>query len=180
MHPFSAALPLSNVQARVTRGALVAHRHSFAPPRCMTSQYRRSFVPLSVSLWDDISDPVFDGVGLAGFKSRADAFLLAWICSFFFISYFFYLFHPSMCWLCGVGVFGLIECSHSLPALHSGLQLIINNTNNNNNNNRNCASLSKSECTSINEFVRNIKCCAAYTHKRNHGFDIFKTRTGQQ
>ena len=32
---------------------------------------------LSVSLWNDLSDPVFDGVGLAGFKSRANAFLLA-------------------------------------------------------------------------------------------------------
>ena len=30
---------------------------------------------------------------------------------------------PSMGWLCGVGVFGLMECSHSLAALHSGLQL---------------------------------------------------------
>ena len=63
--------------ARVTRGALVAHRHSFAPPRCRISQYRRSFVPLSVSLWNDLSAPVFDGVGLAGFKNRANAFLLA-------------------------------------------------------------------------------------------------------
>ena len=77
MHPLSGALPLPYVPARVTRGALVAHRHSFAPPRCWTSQYRRSFVPLSVSLWNDLSDPVFDGVGLAGFKSRANAFLLA-------------------------------------------------------------------------------------------------------
>ena len=63
--------------APVTRGALVAHMHSFAPPRCLTSQYRRSFVPLSVSLWNDHSDPAFDGVGLVGFKSRANAFLLA-------------------------------------------------------------------------------------------------------
>ena len=31
----------------------------------------------------------------------------------------------SMGWLCGVGVFGLIECSHSLPVLHIGLQVII-------------------------------------------------------
>ena len=30
-----------------------------------------------MSLWNDLSDPVFDGVGLAGFKSRANAFLLA-------------------------------------------------------------------------------------------------------
>ena len=73
----SGALPLPYVPARVTRGAFFAHRQSFAPPRCRTSQYRRSFVPLSVSLWNDLSDPVFDGVGLVGFKSRANAFLLA-------------------------------------------------------------------------------------------------------
>ena len=70
-------LPLPYVPERVTRGALVAHRHSFAPPRCRASQYRRSFVPLSVSLWNGLSDPLFDGVGLAGFKSRANAFVLA-------------------------------------------------------------------------------------------------------
>ena len=77
MHPLSGALPLPYVLARVTRGALVAHKHSFAPPRCRTSQYRRSFVTLSVPLWNCLSDHVFDGVGLAGFKSRANAFLLA-------------------------------------------------------------------------------------------------------
>ena len=77
---------------------LLDHRHSFAPPHCGTSQYRRTSVPLSVSLWNDLSDPVFDGVGRAGFKSRANALLL------------FYLFLPSMGWLCGVGGFGLIEC----------------------------------------------------------------------
>ena len=33
--------------------------------------------------------------------------------------------HGNMGWLCLVGVFALIECSHSLPALHNGLQLII-------------------------------------------------------
>ena len=43
---------------------------------------------------------------------------------FLFCLLLFYLL-PSMGWLCGVGVFGLIECSHSLPALHSGLQIII-------------------------------------------------------
>ena len=77
MHALSGALPLQYVPARVTHGALVDHRHSFAPPRCRTSQYRRTFVLLSVSLWNDLSDHVFDGVGLAGSKSRANAFLLA-------------------------------------------------------------------------------------------------------
>ena len=77
MHPLSGALPLPYVPARVTRDALVAHGHSFAPPRCRNSHYRRSFLPLSVSLWNDLSVPVFDGVGLERFKSRANAFLLA-------------------------------------------------------------------------------------------------------
>ena len=48
---------------------------------------------------------------------------------FLFCLLLFYLFLPSMGWLCGVEVFGLIECPHSLPALHSGLH---NNNNNNN------------------------------------------------
>ena len=77
MHPLSCALPLQYVPALVTRGDLVAHRHSFTPPSCTTSQCHRSLVPLSVSLWNNLSDLLFDGVGLAGFKSRANAFLLA-------------------------------------------------------------------------------------------------------
>ena len=71
------ALPVPYVPVRVTRGAVIAHRFTYVPPRCRTSQYRRTFIPLSVSLWNDFSDPVIDGVGQAGFKSRANAFLLA-------------------------------------------------------------------------------------------------------
>ena len=56
LHPLSGALPLTYVPARVTRGALVAHMHSFAPRRCGTTQYLRTFVPLSVSLSNDPSD----------------------------------------------------------------------------------------------------------------------------
>ena len=33
--------------------------------------------PLSVSLWNDLGDPAFEGVGLAGFKNRANAIFLA-------------------------------------------------------------------------------------------------------
>ena len=57
--------------------AIAVCRHTFAPPRCRTSQYCRTFVALSVSLWNDLSYPVFDGLGLAGFKSRANVFQLA-------------------------------------------------------------------------------------------------------
>ena len=77
MHSLFDVLPGPYVPVRGTRGALVAHRHTYAPPRCRTSQYRRTFVALSVSLWNDLADPVFDGVGLAGLESRANAFLLA-------------------------------------------------------------------------------------------------------
>ena len=49
VHPLNGALPGLYVPARVTRGGLVAHLYN----------------------------PVFDGVRLAGFKSRAKAFSLA-------------------------------------------------------------------------------------------------------
>ena len=77
MYPLCGALPVPYVPVRVTRGAVIAHRFTYAPPRCRTSQYRRTFIPLSVSLWNDLSETVFDGVGLACFKSMANAFLLA-------------------------------------------------------------------------------------------------------
>ena len=77
MHPLYGALPVPYVPVRVTRSAVIAHRYIYAATRCRTSQYRRTFVPVYVSLWNNLSDPVFDGVGLAGFKSRANAFLLA-------------------------------------------------------------------------------------------------------
>ena len=77
MHPLYGALPVPYVTVRLTRGAVIAHRYTYAPPRCRTSQYRPTLIPWSVSLWNDLSDPVFDGVGLAGFKSKVNAFLLA-------------------------------------------------------------------------------------------------------
>ena len=77
MQPLTDALPGLHVPVQVTCGALVAHQYTYAPPRCRTFQYHRPFVSLSVSLWNDFADPVFDSVGLAGFKSGANAFLLA-------------------------------------------------------------------------------------------------------
>ena len=75
MNPLNDVLLGPYLPVRVTRVAQVAHRYTNAPPRYRTSQYRMTFVHLSVSLWNDLSDP--DGVGLAGFKSMASAFLLA-------------------------------------------------------------------------------------------------------
>ena len=68
--------------------------------------------PLLVSLWNDLSDTVFDGVGLAGFKSRANAFLLAWSALSFFVSYcFIFFFLP---WVGCVGLGSLDSLSPSL------------------------------------------------------------------
>ena len=75
MHPLYGTLSVPYVPVRVTRGALIAHRYTYGPPCCRTSQYRRTFIPLLLSLWNDLVDPIFDGVGLAGFKSRSNAFL---------------------------------------------------------------------------------------------------------
>ena len=81
MHPLYGALPVPYVPVWVTRGAVISHRYTYAPSRCRTSQYRRTFIPLSVSLWNDLSDPVFDGVGLTGFKNRPMPFywLSCWL-----------------------------------------------------------------------------------------------------
>ena len=76
VHPLNCALPGPYVPARVTRGALVAHWYTYAQPRCRTLQYSRTFIPFSVSLWNDLASSVFDGVGLAGLKIRANVSLL--------------------------------------------------------------------------------------------------------
>ena len=84
MHPHCGALPAPYVPVLVSRRALVTHLYTYAYPRCKTSQYQRTFILLSVSLWNNLADPVFGAVGLAGFKSRANAFLLAQAAQFFF------------------------------------------------------------------------------------------------
>ena len=51
MQTLNDALSGPYVLVQVTRGALAAHRYTYAPPRCRTSQYRRTFVsPFSVPL----------------------------------------------------------------------------------------------------------------------------------
>ena len=52
MYPVGCALPLPYVPARVTRGALIAHRHSFASTRCRfcVRASQNLCAPLGVSL----------------------------------------------------------------------------------------------------------------------------------
>ena len=68
MHPLYISLPVPYVPVRVTRGALVAHRY--------TNVLQDFCSILSVSVKRSCCS-AFDGAGLAGFKSRANAFLLA-------------------------------------------------------------------------------------------------------
>ena len=134
MHPLNGALPGPYVPVMVTRGALVAHPCTYAPPCCATSQYTRTFISLLVSLWNDLANLIFDGVGLADFKRRANAFLLAYAAlSLLWSSTIFpFLFFLSIGWYCLAEVFGLIVCI-SL-SLTLALPTFFNNNNNDNNN----------------------------------------------
>ena len=111
VHPLNGALPGPYVRVWVTRDALVAHRFTYALPRCRTSQYRRTFIFLPVSLWNDHASPVFDGVRLAGFKSRANA--LRWP-QLLYPYYSLLLFFPSSPSFLFFGLIGCISISLSL------------------------------------------------------------------
>ena len=52
MHPLYGALPVPFVPVWITSGAFVTDWYTNAPPHCRTSQFRRNFISLSVSLWN--------------------------------------------------------------------------------------------------------------------------------
>ena len=113
------ALLAPYVSVRVALGALVAHRYTYAPcSRCRTSQYRRTLILISVSLFNDLTHPAFDGMGPAGLMTRANAFFIGFICSLpcclllcsISLLYFCRLY-------CGAGVFRLIGCKSLFPNL---------------------------------------------------------------
>ena len=92
IHPLHCALPVLYLPVRVTRGALVAHRYTYALSRSRTWQYCMTFISLPISLRNDLGDPAFDDVGLSGFKSMANVFLFAKL----FAPFFFLLFSLSL------------------------------------------------------------------------------------
>ena len=69
MHPLYCALPRPYVSV-----ICYTRCSGRASVYLLDSSLRNLSVPQNLS---DLADPVFDGVGLAGFKSRANAFLLA-------------------------------------------------------------------------------------------------------
>ena len=75
MHPLNGALRGPYVLVRVSRVALNALLLRGSDRG--TSQFHRTLISLSLSLWNDVANPVYVSVGLAGFKSWTNAFLLA-------------------------------------------------------------------------------------------------------
>ena len=55
IHPLYGVHSVPYVPVRVTRGVVIAHRYTYAPPRCRTSQYGRTFIPLPVYLCNDLT-----------------------------------------------------------------------------------------------------------------------------
>ena len=110
MHPLYDALPVPYVPLRVPRGAVIAHRYTYAPRRCRTSQHRWTFIPLSVSLWNDLVT-LDRWCGTGGFQEQGQFPFLGLAARSVFVSCCFpFLFCHSMGWYCGAGVFGLIGC----------------------------------------------------------------------
>ena len=134
MHPLYSALPLPYVPVRVTRCVLVAHRYSDALPRCRTSQYRRTFIPSSVSLWNDHCWHCIRWCGTGGFQEQGHCLFIGLSCPISFLSSAFFRFHffLSIGWYCRADVYGLIWCTSRSPNL--ALQTSFNNNKNNNNN----------------------------------------------
>ena len=87
----------------VTRCALIKHWYTSAPSLPNIAA-RHPFFFFSVSLWNDLADPVFDDVRLAGFGTRADDFLSALFVGFYFaIHCFIFLLVILWCGFAGLG-----------------------------------------------------------------------------
>ena len=84
-------------------------------------------VSVERSSWGHIGSLTpFDGVGLAGFKSRVDAFLLVYAARSLFVFYRFSLsLHSSKGWYCGAGFVRMIGCKSLSPSLALPALLII-------------------------------------------------------
>ena len=66
----------------------------------LVAEPRSTFIPFSVSLWNDLGDSVFDSVGLAGFKIMTNAFFIGLNC--------WLPLSLLLCSLCVLSFFGLV------------------------------------------------------------------------
>ena len=109
IHPLNHALPGPYVPARVTRGALVAHRYTYAPPHCKTLQYRKIFIPskcpsgtilLRSCINRSVSHTRIRWCGTGGFQGQGQCFFIGLSCSIrTIVFYYFSLPLLSVYWL---------------------------------------------------------------------------------
>ena len=62
MHPLNGALAGPYMPVRVTRGALVRHRYTLCTASLQNLAVQQDFYSPLGSLWNDLANPVFDGV----------------------------------------------------------------------------------------------------------------------
>ena len=81
VHPLDGALPGPYVPVRLTRGALVVHRYTYAPPRCRTLQYSRVFIPFSIGVPLERScKQRIRWCGIGGFQEQGQCFFIGLSC----------------------------------------------------------------------------------------------------
>ena len=103
MHRLNDALPGPYVPVLVTRGALVARRYTFAPPRCRTSQHRMTFVPVCVHL-ERYCLPRIRWCGTGGFQEHGQCFFIGLSC--FILTIVLYHFSLSLLSISGLVLWG--------------------------------------------------------------------------
>ena len=98
MYPLCGALLVPYVPVRVTRGALISHRYTYAPPSCRTSQTSWLLFPsqyLSGTIWLTPYSMVWVG----GFQEQVQCLFVGLVAlSFFVFNYFSFLFFSSIGW----------------------------------------------------------------------------------
>ena len=132
MHPLYGAQHVLYMQVRVARGPLVFHRYTYAPPRCRTSQYCKTFVPRSSCISAELS--CFMTMYLITWDRRVlrtgpMLFTKSSETVFYLLLFSILL---SIGWFCGAGVFGLIGCLSLSHSLEFPTSFNNNNTNNKN------------------------------------------------
>ena len=90
MHPLNDALTEPYLPVLVTRGALVAHRYTYDSASLQNLAVPQNFCAPTMLIWNDLGDPVLDGVELTGFKSRANAFFIGLSCSISTIVFYYF------------------------------------------------------------------------------------------
>ena len=110
-----------NIRHWNTSGVLIVHRYTSVTPCSRTSQYHRTFIPSSVSPWNDLAHPVFDLYDYRVSRALPRHFDWPKLLAHFVYSCSPFLFFLTKCWYCGSGLFGLIGCQ----SLSIGLTMLV-------------------------------------------------------